>query len=206
MHKIEFEGSACMPLAFDSISHGSVAFGFFNIESDMLLLEHYFFFAAEFCKRISDIAERQERRPIETSCQVYTIEDVQNIGDLMGAIHGFHYQGFMGDVYRKFPFPRNPEDFKQKPEGAQTRSTMEHMISSYARRVVIPFAAGVTRGVVEVGEYKFSRAAFQALIKYVWRGGYPRWKNEIRPEYVLTMKHRIERNQNWLFTGLFFED
>ena len=28
-----------MPLAFDSISHGSIAFGFFNIESDMLLLD-----------------------------------------------------------------------------------------------------------------------------------------------------------------------
>ena len=33
-----------MPLTFDSLSHGKVAFGFFNIESDMLLLDHYFFF------------------------------------------------------------------------------------------------------------------------------------------------------------------
>ena len=28
-----------MPLAFDSLNHGIVAFGFFNIDSDMLLLE-----------------------------------------------------------------------------------------------------------------------------------------------------------------------
>jgi hypothetical protein len=31
-----------MPLAFDTLSHGKIAFGFFNIESDMLLLEQYF--------------------------------------------------------------------------------------------------------------------------------------------------------------------
>jgi hypothetical protein len=30
-----------MPLAFESISHGTIAFGFFNIDSDMLLLEQY---------------------------------------------------------------------------------------------------------------------------------------------------------------------
>ncbi|MGD2186296.1 MAG: hypothetical protein PVI71_09215 [Desulfobacterales bacterium] len=32
-----------MPLAFESLSHGSIAFGFFNIETDMLLLENYFY-------------------------------------------------------------------------------------------------------------------------------------------------------------------
>ncbi len=49
-----------MPLEFQSLSHGPIAFGFFNIESDMLLLEHYFFFASEFCKYISDLSERKE--------------------------------------------------------------------------------------------------------------------------------------------------
>jgi len=38
-----------MPLAFDSSSHGKIAFGFFNIETDMLLLENYFIFATQFC-------------------------------------------------------------------------------------------------------------------------------------------------------------
>jgi len=37
-----------MPLAFESLSHGTIAFGFFNIASDMLLLEHYFLFATDF--------------------------------------------------------------------------------------------------------------------------------------------------------------
>jgi len=35
-------------LAFKSLSHGTVAFGFFNIESDLLLLDRRFFFAADF--------------------------------------------------------------------------------------------------------------------------------------------------------------
>ena len=34
-----------MPLAFESLSHGTVPFGFFNIDSDTLLLDRYFFFA-----------------------------------------------------------------------------------------------------------------------------------------------------------------
>ena len=34
--------------------------GFFNIDSDMLLLECYFLFAADFCRYISDMAELEE--------------------------------------------------------------------------------------------------------------------------------------------------
>ena len=34
-----------MPLAFKSLSHETIAFGFFNIESDMLILDRYFLFA-----------------------------------------------------------------------------------------------------------------------------------------------------------------
>ena len=45
-----------MPLAFESLSHGTVAFGFFNIESDMLLLDRYFFFAGDFCDCVTALA------------------------------------------------------------------------------------------------------------------------------------------------------
>jgi hypothetical protein len=195
-----------MPLAFDSISHGSIAFGFFNIDSDMLLLDHYFLFATEFCKYITDIAEREEGSAFETFWQVYSIEHSQDIGDLMGAIHGIHFQGFIGEVYRKFPFPPNLEDFKQKPEGLETCSTMDRMISKYARRIRVPFVGDIIGQTVKIGEYSFTRASFQALIKYVWRGGYPRWKGEIRPDYVLAMKTEIEQHQIGLLEGLCFED
>lgn len=52
-----------MPLAFESLSHGAIAFGFFNIESDMLLLEHYFFFATDFCEHIRAMAAMEGGDP-----------------------------------------------------------------------------------------------------------------------------------------------
>ena len=45
-----------MPLSFESMSHGTIAFGFFNIESDMLLCDRYFFFADDFCVKIGQMA------------------------------------------------------------------------------------------------------------------------------------------------------
>ncbi len=46
-----------MPLAFQSLSHGQIAFGFFNIETDMLLLDIHFFFADDFCRAVRELAE-----------------------------------------------------------------------------------------------------------------------------------------------------
>ena len=87
-----------MPLAFHSLSHGRIAFGFFNIESDMLLLEHYFFFAREFCEEISSLAQRRERGAYETPWRVFDMAEREQIGDLMGAIHGTRFTGFIGDL------------------------------------------------------------------------------------------------------------
>ncbi len=38
-----------MPLLFNSLSHGVVSFGFYNIETDGLLLGQHFFFCTDFC-------------------------------------------------------------------------------------------------------------------------------------------------------------
>ena len=195
-----------MPLAFDSLSHGSIAFGFFNIDSDMLLLDRYFFFSTDFCEHISSIVESDEEGSFRTSWQVYYIDNPEDIGDLMGAIHGVHYQGFIGELYRRFPFPERPEDFKQKPEGIKTRAIVEDMIAKYAEYIEIPFITDKEAQAVEIGAYRFSRPSFHELIKYVWRGGYPRWKDEIKPDYVLAMKREIEQKKIELFEGLFFND
>jgi hypothetical protein len=189
-----------MPLAFDSISHGTVAFGFFNIDSDMLLLDQYFFFATEFC------AERKKEGPMNIYLQGYQIPYPEDIGDLMGAIHGIHYKGFIGEVYTRFPFPKRPEEFKQKPDGLKNRTTVEDIITKYANPVQIPIPVDEERQEVEIGAYRFSWDSFQELIKYVWRGGYPRWKDEVRPDYVLDMKEKIERNRSGLFEGIIFEE
>ena len=195
-----------MPLAFDSISHGTVAFGFFNIDSDMLLLDQYFFFATEFCENISKMAERKKERPLNTYLQVYQIPCPEDIGDLMGAIHGIHYKGFIGEVYIRFPFPKIPEEFKQKPDGLKNRTIVEDIITKYADPIQIPIPIDEERQEVEIGAYRFTWDSFQELIKYVWRGGYPRWKDEVRPDYVLDMKEKIEQNRSGLFKGIVFEE
>ena len=194
-----------MPLAFNSLNHGTVAFGFFNIESDMLLLEHYFFFSTVFCDHVSRIARQIQNGPVDTGWEGYTIDDPEKIGDLMGAIHGIRFRGFIGDLYRRFPFPEDPGDFKQNPDGARTRAVVEKTIAPYARRMIIPFAVDRGGSEVRIGEYRFSRAVFQQLIDYVWRGGYPRWKDDIRPDYVLAMRSSVTRSRHAVFRGLVLE-
>jgi hypothetical protein len=193
-----------MPLEFRSLSHGPIAFGFFNIESDMLLLEHYFFFANDFCKYISDLSARKEGDFKGNIWHVYYIERPSDIGNLMGAIHGIIFQGFIGEVYKLFPFPSLPEGFKQKPDGTKNRQTIENLIQHFARAIDIAVVIDEDRKKISLGDYSFSRDSFQELIKYVWRGGYPRWQNEVRPDYVLAMKHALERSNEPLFEGIVF--
>ncbi len=192
-----------MPLAFESLSHGTVAFGFFNIASDMLLLEHYFFFAEDFCAWIVDMAEKEEIR-LETRWPVFDIPDRSNIGDLMGAIHGVHFSGFIGELYKKYPFPAHQEDFKQNPEGHDTRQAVEDIIARYSFRRSIPVVLDSAKGEAALAEYRFERSVFQALLSYVWQGGYPRWRDELRPACVASMKETVEAHPHGLFEQMVF--
>ena len=119
-----------MPLAFDSISHGSIAFGFFNIESDMLLLDRYFLFADAFCKYTEDVAENAGGQNYQTTWQVWIIHTAEAIGDLMGAIHGLRLTGFIGELYRGFPFPPRAQDFKQNRQGFTTQRQIAEIITN----------------------------------------------------------------------------
>ena len=193
-----------MPLEFQSLSHGPIAFGFFNIESDLLLLEHYFFFANEFCAYVADLSARKEGDFKRNIWHVYYIERPSDIGNLMGAIHGVIFQGFIGEVYKLFPFPSLPEGFKQKPDGAKNRQTVENLIQHFARVIAIAVVIDVDSKKISIGDYSFSQDSFQELIKYVWRGGYPRWQNEVRPDYVLAMKQAVEGSNKPLFDGIVF--
>jgi hypothetical protein len=192
-----------MPLQFDSISHGGVAFGFFNIETDMLLLNQYFLFANDFCYSI--VRATEDRKEIyEATWEVYRIEE-SNIGNLMGAIYGIDHRGFIGEVYKLFPFPNKREEFKQKPEGFENRSVVEKLIQTYANRTNVPFVIDQKKQKVSIAEYVFERSVFQELIKYVWAGGFPRWKDEIRPDYVIATKKKIDQSNNPLFNDLKLE-
>jgi hypothetical protein len=194
-----------VPLQFESISHGSIAFGFFNIETDLILLNHYFLFAGDFCRSVSSIAEGQIKGIYKDSWDIYLFEQREKIGTLMGAIHGADLRGFIGEVYRCFPFPKERTKFKQKPDGIKRRPEIEEMIGNFAKRTSISVLIDEKMEQITIGEFVFSRPAFQDLIHYVWVGGFPRWQDDLRPDYVLSMKERIERSNSPLFEGLMLD-
>ena len=193
-------------MAFESLSHGTIAFGFFNIESDMLLLDRYFLLADAFCNDVSTIAKHAGVTPEHTHWTIQYIGSQERIGDLMAAIHGVRYSGFIGELYRHFPFPRQQEDFKQKPEGYQTQSLVQKIIAKYAQTRKISVATSPQSDEIQIGDYRFNRMQFQELIKYVWRGGYPRWKNETRPDYVRAMNEILMQNRNGILKDIDFEN
>ena len=193
-----------MPLAFQSLSHGTVAFGFFNIESDMLLLDNYFFFADEFCRNISELASLGGKG-FAGQCNAYFIKDPSMLGDLMGAIHGIRFTGFIGALYKRFPFPMLPEAFKQKSGGSTTRPVVKEIISGYASEIPLAFSVTEAGEQASIGPYLFSRVSFQELIRYVWRGGYPCWEGDVRPQYLIDMKKQVEKTPMGILSGISFE-
>ena len=138
--------------------------------------------------------------------QVYFIEMPEDIGDLAGAIQGNRFSGFIGELYTCFPFPENPLEFKQNPQGFQTQSKVSKIIEKYARLREISFEVSSKGREIKMGVYRFNRDQFQELLLYVWRGGYPRWKDEIRPTYVKQMRDNILQNCKGMFENIIFED
>ena len=191
-----------MPLAFESLSRGTVAFGFFNIETDLLLLQQYFFFADDFCKLLVRMAEDKGQEPFQTAWQVYSIDEPGKVGDLMAAIHGIRYTGFIGEVYKRFPFPKREADFKQKPEGFQNRAWVISLLEKWAVSETTPVTVDQEKETVSISEYLFTKTVFHQLVQYVWVGGYPRWKDGIRPDYVMEMKSSLEKASAGLMRGL----
>jgi hypothetical protein len=190
-----------MPLAFQSLSHGQIAFGFFNIETDMLLLDIHFFFADNFCRVVRDLARGGSDAAVSVSLDAYTLEP-HRIGNLIGSIHGIDFSGFIGDVYRLYPFPREEDKFRQQPEGSRNRGKIEDIIQKYARPRPIAVRFDPAHATVDIGGYVFDRREFVRLIEYVWMGGYPRWRDGKRPEYVVELKRTIEGSENPVFTGI----
>ena len=159
-------------------------------------------FNDSFCINIGDIPVLAKNETVSTTWQVYSIDPVEKIGDLMGAIHGERYIGFIGEVYRRFPFPINPSEFKQKPQGYQNRAAIETIVEQYGDLIEIPFTIAKAAREFMIGDYTFNRSVFLELIQYVWRGGYPRWKNEEKPVYLLELKNRLDQNADPIFGAI----
>jgi hypothetical protein len=196
----DLERRPAMPLSFDTCSHGPVAFGFFNIESDMLLLDRFFFFGDDFCAWITALADQAS--PAFLNCEVFHIKNLEDVGDLMGAIHGIRFTGFIGRVYEQFAFPQDPARFKQNPKGFQTRQTMQDLIAPFAEKQTVQ-AGFDPPGHFRFGPYEFTGSVFHELIRYVWQGGYPRWKDGVRPAYVTAMADHIKNSKNRFLSGVF---
>ena len=189
-----------MPLAFESRSHGTIAFGFFNIDTDLLLLENLFFFADDFCALVEDLA--QGPLPFSGRLGGWVIREREKIGDLHGAIGGCNLTGFIGRVYELFPFPQDPAAFKQKPEGDRNRAEVEALLAPWAERETIPVRVPSSDPGAAIGGFDFAPAVFRRLVEYVWLGGMPRWRDGIRPDYVERMGQKLGGQRAGLFAGL----
>ena len=187
-----------MPLLFKSLSHGEIPFGFFNIETDMLLLNNYFFFAGDACNHIIEFASHATHENCRANWDVYILEEKQ-IGNLMGAITGVDLSGFIGEVYGHFPFPCREEEFKQHPEGSKNREFVENIVRGYAPLTRIKVVLDPATGTAKIGDYLFDKSGFKELLTYLWLGGYPRWMEGVRPDYVERMKESVERSTHALF-------
>jgi hypothetical protein len=183
-----------MPLSFRTINHDTVAFGFYNIETDGLLLDRLFFFCTDFCRAVCELERSLTRPEPRADLPGYLFEDPRRIGDLAGAIEGKRHTGYLGEIYRLWPFPSRPEDFRQRLHGASNRKTAEEVLRRWAAPSVITltFDPGTDR--YAVGPYLFSGEGYRDVLTYVWRGGYPTWEGleeGRRPECVAELARLI---------------
>ena len=79
---------------------------------------------------------------------------------------------------------------------------MKEIIQEYTGKTSIPFVIDQKVDQITIGEYLFSKVSFHELIKYIWLGGFPRWKENLRPDYVSAMKKIIGQFKNPIFEGL----
>jgi hypothetical protein len=193
-----------MPLAFRSATHGTIAFGYFNIEIDMLLLEQYFFFGPEFCRAAVALARTAADDPSpQVSMSGYVIADRARAGNVNAAIQGWDLSGFIGATYRRFPFPVSRDGFKQKPYGVRNQAWADETVTEYGDAAEIPLGWNRREERATVGEIGFAREQFAQLIAYVDRGGYPRWLDGERPPHVREMMEELRASDSPLVSGLF---
>lgn len=186
-----------MPIGFNTQSHGEIPIGFFNIDTDMLLMNKYFVFVSDFCNWI--IGWTKETGDLSIEQEFYMIERPEDIGNLMGAITGELFTGFIGEVYKKYPFPKKPEDFRQKPEGYNNRAVVEKIVKKYGSEKSIKISTNEKEQTITIGEYIFTSDQFHEVMYYIWRGGMPKWTEDKMPKYVEEMMKAVMTSKNWLF-------
>jgi hypothetical protein len=192
-----------MPLNFDTLSHGQIPIGFFNIDTDLFLINNYFIFADDLCLAIGNWAVSEvgntDIEQYTKELELYVINNPEDVGNLMGAIYGVIYTGFIGEVYKKFPFPEKKENFKQKPNGFRNREVVKKILLEFGEKKRVEVKLDKKAGTLLLGEFKFDQEQFHEVIAYIWRGGMPGWKDDQQPEYVKTMMRTVLESNHWFF-------
>ncbi len=190
-----------MPLAFESLSHGRVAFGYFNIDVDLLLLERWLFGGESFASAVVELARAAAGATPTVTLAAHEIEDPGAMGDLMGAIHGVDPRGFLGAVYARFPFPADPAAFRQRAIGVDRIGEVEPLLARWARPTSLGLTVDGDDRAVGFGPIRFDWPWFRELVAYHWRGGYPRWLDDVRPDYLPAMRRAVAGSAHPLFEG-----
>jgi hypothetical protein len=173
-----------MPLGFHCLSHGAIAFGFFNIETDLLLMHQHVFWCRDFCVLVSDLAKTEPRKWFQARLNAWFLPSQADLGDLHGSIAGRTHYGLIGETYRLWPFPRDLADFHQKSVGAAAKKEVQEMVDRFGQPQELEVVADAENVVLSLGEYQFNPTGVRALADYVWRGGMPGWLGGERPDYL----------------------
>lgn len=173
-----------MPLGFDTINRGVIAFGFFNIESDLLLMHQHVLWCRDFCELIIDLSKTEPHKLFQSWLKTWFVPTFQDLGDLHGSIAGSSHYGLIGETYRRWPFPRDMADFKQKPAGAAPKEEVQAIVDRFTTAQELDVRADPETAVLTIGPYQFNPDQTRALADYVWRGGMPGWLNGERPDYL----------------------
>lgn len=203
-----------MPLGFESLNHQVVAFGFFHIETHLLILERSIFGAGDFCAAMSSLAGSRDEAWAQPLLG-WRMETPEDLGDLHGAIAGINLGGFLGELYGRWPFPAQVAGFRQKAYGAAPPQEVEAALNRWGRPQEIVtrtkgggggrVGGGGQGGPLSLAGVSFSPAQTAALVDYVWRGGMPGWQEGVRPDFVLNLARDLTAAASPFFEGLDFD-
>lgn len=189
-----------MPIAFETLNCGLIPIGFFNIETDGFMVGRYFCFVTDLCGRIESWAHEAPTNPQIMEC--YVARDFHHVGSIQLAMAGYYGDDILSAVFRRFPFPKEPEAFRQSPEGWRNRGEIEAILASMAPAASLTISFDRRDGAIRIGEYLFSSSVFADILRYIVRGGMPRWRDFSPPDYVLKMLDNVRDSEFWLFSDL----
>ena len=68
------------------------------------------------------------------------------------------------------------------------------MILGFGSPIDLVLYQNIKKQQLELGPYVFSQINFLQLIKYVIMGGYPRWSDDIAPDYMESMQVILQQD------------